>query len=56
MKDERVTKLSGFGLGLAFVRKVVTAYGGRIKVESEVGVGSCFTIFIPSHQKTEIEL
>ena len=56
VKDERVTRLSGFGLGLAFVRKVVTAYGGRIKVESEVGVGSCFTIFIPSHQKNEIEL
>lgn len=50
VKDDRVAQLSGFGLGLAFVRKVVTAYGGRIKVESEAGVGSRFTIFIPSHQ------
>ncbi|MDE5611796.1 MAG: HAMP domain-containing histidine kinase [Odoribacter sp.] len=51
--DEQVAKLSGFGLGLAFVRKVVVAYGGRIKVESEAGVGSRFTIFIPSHQNKE---
>lgn len=55
VKDQRVAKQTGFGLGLAFVRKVVMAYGGKIKVESEVGTGSCFTICIPSHQKNEIE-
>jgi two-component system phosphate regulon sensor histidine kinase PhoR len=37
----------GSGLGLAIARHVVEAHGGRIKAESVVGQGSCFTFALP---------
>ena len=37
----------GSGLGLAIARHVVEAHGGRIKVESAIGKGSCFTFALP---------
>lgn len=43
-KDNRVTKKTGIGLGLVFVKKIVDAYGGEVKVQSELGQGSCFKI------------
>ncbi len=39
---------SGTGLGLAIVRAIATAHGGRIALWSRPGVGSRFTIVIPS--------
>lgn len=47
VKNQQVTKTTGFGLGLTFVHKVVCAYGGSIRLESELGIGSKFTITIP---------
>jgi len=35
------------GLGLAIVRDIVQAHGGRIHLDSEVGRGSCFTLELP---------
>jgi signal transduction histidine kinase len=37
----------GAGLGLSVVRRIVTAHGGRIDVESVVGSGSTFRVRIP---------
>jgi two-component system phosphate regulon sensor histidine kinase PhoR len=46
--DERLrSHASGVGLGLAIVRDVVTAHGGRVRVDSEPGKGSTFTLFLP---------
>ncbi|MFM0287975.1 CHASE2 domain-containing protein [Paraburkholderia megapolitana] len=37
----------GHGLGLAFVKGVIDALGGKIHVESRVGQGSVFTLLLP---------
>jgi signal transduction histidine kinase len=41
------TKQSGSGLGLATVRRIVEAYGGRVGVQSKPGAGSCFWFEMP---------
>jgi signal transduction histidine kinase len=38
---------SGVGLGLAISRDLARAMGGELTVESELGVGSTFTIVLP---------
>lgn len=37
----------GSGIGLTIVKSIVTAHGGRVSVESELGKGSTFTVLLP---------
>jgi len=37
----------GSGLGLALVKKMVEMHGGRMQVQSEPGLGSCFSFILP---------
>jgi len=39
----------GSGLGLAICKELVEAHGGRIKAESQLGIGSTFAVLLPLH-------
>ena len=46
-REEEVHDQPGVGIGLYLAREIVTRQGGYIKVTSEVGRGSTFSVFLP---------
>ena len=53
-RSSAVSQEEGVGIGLYLSREIITLQGGYIKVSSEPGKGSCFSVFLPrSFQKKE---
>lgn len=46
-REEEVHDIDGIGIGLYLTHEIITMQGGYIKISSEVGKGSIFSIFLP---------
>jgi signal transduction histidine kinase len=49
-KNPLTRNITGTGLGLTILKKIVDSYAGRIEVESEFESGSTFTVILPTNQ------
>ncbi|MFW6052963.1 MAG: ATP-binding protein [Desulfosalsimonas sp.] len=47
VKNEQTRHISGTGLGLAIVKSIVEAHKGFVRVESQPGKGTVFTVYLP---------
>jgi signal transduction histidine kinase len=50
IKNEKTRNISGSGLGLSIVKKVIELYNGTIAVDSTPDVGTTFTVRLPKNQ------
>ncbi|MCL2878166.1 MAG: ATP-binding protein [Acidobacteria bacterium] len=49
----RSRESGGTGLGLSIVKHLVEFHGGRVEVESEIGRGATFRVFLPLHKEND---
>lgn len=49
-REEEVHDVPGVGIGLYLAREIITRQGGYMKVTSEVGKGSIFSVFLPYYE------
>ncbi|MGA1601276.1 MAG: ATP-binding protein [Prochlorothrix sp.] len=54
LENSRIREHGGTGLGLALTKQFVELHGGNITVESKVGLGSKFTIWLPPRPVTPV--
>ena len=47
VKHPKTRQVIGTGLGLSLVKGLIEAHRGSVEVESQVGVGSTFRVFLP---------
>jgi signal transduction histidine kinase len=52
-RGNNVGKISGTGLGLTIVKKAVDLHGGEIAVNSEIGLGTTFSVAIPLNSPSQ---
>lgn len=48
------TKKTGTGIGLSTVVKIIKHHGGQLTVDTELGVGTAFTVFLPRAEQEEV--
>jgi signal transduction histidine kinase/putative methionine-R-sulfoxide reductase with GAF domain len=54
-RTEENWEVPGTGLGLALVKRIISMHGGTVTIDSEIGIGSSFTILLPVLTATAAE-